>query len=176
MLDVSRKDLIAGVAGSGTMGRGIIQVLAQCGVRVLVYDAKAGAAQAGKDSIAQSLAKLVEKGRVKQKDADATLGRIELVGELKALSPCHLVVEAIIEVLEVKREFFAALEAVVSEDCIIASNTSSLSVTAMAAGLKKPGRVAGYHFFNPVPVMKIVEVVGGVLTEPWVTEALTELA
>ena len=176
MLDVSRKDLIAGVAGSGTMGRGIIQVLAQCGVRVLVYDAKAGAAQAGKDSIAQSLAKLVEKGRVKQKDADATLGRIELVGELKALSACHLVVEAIIEVLEVKREFFAALEAVVSEDCIIASNTSSLSVTAMAAGLKKPGRVAGYHFFNPVPVMKIVEVVGGVLTEPWVTEALTELA
>lgn len=176
MLDVSRKDLIAGVAGSGTMGRGIIQVLAQCGVRVLVYDAKAGAAQAGKDSIAQSLAKLVEKGRVKQKDADATLGRIELVGELKALSPCHLVVEAIIEVLEVKREFFAALEAVVSEDCIIASNTSSLSVTAMAAGLKKPGRVAGYHFFNPVPVMKIVEVVGGVLTEPWVTEALTVLA
>ena len=176
MLDVSRKDLIAGHAGSGTMGRGIIQVLAQCGVRVLVYDAKAGAAQAGKDSIAQSLAKLVEKGRVKQKDADATLGRIELVGELKALSPCHLVVEAIIEVLEVKREFFAALEAVVSEDCIIASNTSSLSVTAMAAGLKKPGRVAGYHFFNPVPVMKIVEVVGGVLTEPWVTEALTELA
>ena len=176
MLDVSRKDLIAGVAGSGTMGRGIIQVLAQCGVRVLVYDAKTGAAQAGKDSIAKSLAKLVEKGRVKQKDADATLGRIELVGELKALSPCHLVVEAIIEVLEVKREFFAALEAVVSEDCIIASNTSSLSVTAMAAGLKKPGRVAGYHFFNPVPVMKIVEVVGGVLTEPWVTEALTELA
>lgn len=176
MLDVSRKDLIAGVAGSGTMGRGIIQVLAQCGVRVLVYDAKAGAAQAGKDSIAQSLAKLVEKGRVKQKDADATLGRIELVGELKALSACHLVVEAIIEVLEVKREFFAALEAVVSEDCIIASNTSSLSVTAMAAGLKKPGRVAGYHFFNPVPVMKIVEVVGGVLTEPWVTEALTVLA
>ena len=176
MLDVSRKDLIAGVAGSGTMGRGIIQVLAQCGVRVLVYDAKTGAAQAGKDSIAQSLAKLVEKGRVKQKDADATLGRIELVGELKALSACHLVVEAIIEVLEVKREFFAALEAVVSEDCIIASNTSSLSVTAMAAGLKKPGRVAGYHFFNPVPVMKIVEVVGGVLTEPWVTEALTELA
>ena len=129
MLDVSRKDLIAGVAGSGTMGRGIIQVLAQCGVRVLVYDAKAGAAQAGKDSIAQSLAKLVEKGRVKQKDADATLGRIELVGELKALSACHLVVEAIIEVLEVKREFFAALEAVVSEDCII-----NFKILRVAAG------------------------------------------
>ena len=176
MLDVSRKDLTAGVAGSGTMGRGIVQVLAQCGVRVLVFDAKPGAAQAGKDAIAQSLARLVEKGRVKQKDADATLGRIEIVGEPKAFAPCHLVVEAIVELLEVKREFFTALEAVVGEDCIIASNTSSLSVTAMAAGLKRPGRVAGYHFFNPVPVMKIVEVVGGVLTEPWVTEALTELA
>ena len=176
MLDVSRKDLLAGVAGSGTMGRGIIQVLAQCGVAVKVYDAKAGAAQAAKDAIAQSLARLAEKGRVKQKDVDAALGRIEIVGELKSLAPCHLVVEAIVELLEVKREFFAALEAVVGDDCIIASNTSSLSVTAMAAGLKKPGRVAGYHFFNPVPVMKIVEVVGGVLTEPWVTEALTELA
>src|SRR5205085_7138805 len=119
MLDVSRKDLIAGVAGSGTMGRGIVQVLAQCGVRVLVFDAKAGAGQAAKESIAGSLAKLVEKGRVKQKDADATLGRIEIVNELKAFAPCHLVVEAIVEVLEVKREFFKALEAVVSEDCII---------------------------------------------------------
>ena len=176
MLDVSRKDLIAGVAGSGTMGRGIIQVFAQCGVRVLVYDAKPGAAQAGKDSIAQSLAKLVEKGRVKQKDADATLGRIEIVDALEAFKPCHLVAEAIVEVLEVKQEFFGKLEAIVNDDCILASNTSSLSVTAMAAKLKKPGRVAGYHFFNPVPVMKIVEVVGGVLTEPWVTEALTELA
>ena len=176
MLDVSRKDLVAGVAGGGTMGRGIIQVLAQCGVRVLVFDAKPGAARAAKESIAGALSKLVEKGRVKQKDADATLGRIEIVGELKALAPCHLVVEAIVEVLEAKREFFTALEGIVGEDCIIASNTSSLSVTAMAAGLKKPGRVAGYHFFNPVPVMKIVEVVGGVMTEPWVTEALTELA
>ncbi len=84
MLDATRKDLIAGVAGSGTMGRGIIQVLAQCGVRVLVFDAKAGAAKAAKESIAQSLGKLVEKGRVKQKDADATLGRIEMVDDLKA--------------------------------------------------------------------------------------------
>ncbi|MSP98352.1 MAG: 3-hydroxyacyl-CoA dehydrogenase [Betaproteobacteria bacterium] len=176
MLDVSRKDLVAGVAGSGTMGRGIIQVLAQCGVGVLAFDAKTGAAQAAKDSIAQSLAKLVEKGRVKQKDADATLGRIEIVGELSALASCHLVAEAIVEVLEVKREFFTALEGIIGADCIIASNTSSLSVTAMAAGLKKPGRVAGFHFFNPVPVMKIVEVVGGVMTEPWVTEALTQLA
>lgn len=176
MLDASRKDLLAGIAGSGTMGRGIVQVLAQCGVRVLVYDAKAGAAEAAKASIAQSLAKLVEKGRVKQKDLDATLGRIEIVDDLKAFAPCHLVVEAILEVLQIKRDFFAQLEGIVSEDCIIASNTSSLSVTAMAAGLKRPGRVAGYHFFNPVPVMKIVEVVGGVMTEPWVTEALTVLA
>lgn len=176
MLDATRKDLIAGVAGSGTMGRGIVQVLAQCGVRVLVYDAKDGAAEAAKSSIAGSLARLVEKGRIKQKEVEATLGRIEIVGGLKAFAPCHLVIEAIVEILQVKRDFFAELEAIVTGDCIIASNTSSLSVTAMAAGLKKPGRVAGYHFFNPVPVMKIVEVVGGVMTEPWVTEALTALA
>ncbi len=176
MLDVSRKDLVAGVAGSGTMGRGIVQVLAQCGVKVLVFDAKPGAADAAKKSIEQSLTKLVEKNRIKQKDAEAAMGRIEIVDGLKAFATCHLVVEAIIEVLDVKKKFFAELEAIVSDDCIIASNTSSLSVTAMAAGLKKPGRVAGYHFFNPVPVMKIVEVVGGVMTEPWVTEALTELA
>src|SRR3954462_15490205 len=124
MLDVSRKDLVAGVAGSGTMGRGIIQVLAQCGVRVLVFDAKAGAAEAARQSIAQSLGKLVEKNRIKQKDADATLSRIEIVGGLEAFKPCHLVVEAIIEVLEVKREFFTALEAIVDDDCILASNTS----------------------------------------------------
>ncbi|MSQ54964.1 MAG: 3-hydroxyacyl-CoA dehydrogenase [Betaproteobacteria bacterium] len=176
MLDIQRKDLLAGVAGSGTMGRGIVQVLAQCGVRVLVFDAQPGAAAKGKSAIAQSLAKLVEKGRATQADADATLGRIEIVDALAAFAPCHLVVEAIIERLDAKQELLRALEAIVSDDCILASNTSSLSVTAMAAACRKPGRVAGYHFFNPVPVMKVVEVVDGVLTEAWVGDALLALA
>jgi 3-hydroxybutyryl-CoA dehydrogenase len=176
MLDIQRSDLVAGVAGSGTMGRGIVQVLAQCGVRTLVYDSNPGAARSAKDAIGKSLAALVQKGRVAQAQADGTLARIEVVDSLAALKPCHVVVEAIVELLAPKQELFKALEAVVSESCILASNTSSLSVTAMAAACAKPGRVAGYHFFNPVPVMKIVEVVDGELTEPWVGDALMALA
>ena len=176
MLDTQRPDLVAGVAGSGTMGRGIVQVLAQCGVRTLVFDAKPGAAQAAKDTIARTLAGLVQKGRVSQADADSTLARIEIVDALAAFKPCHVVVEAIVELLAPKQELFKALEAVVSESCILASNTSSLSVTAMASACARPGRVAGYHFFNPVPLMKIVEVVDGELTEPWVGDALAALA
>jgi len=174
MLDVSRSDFTAAVAGAGTMGRGIAQVLAQSGARTLLYDAQPGAAQRAIDSISQALAKLAEKGRVK--DPQSIARRIEVVPGLQAFAPCHLVVEAIVEDLAAKRILFSELEEIVSESCILASNTSSLSVTAMAAACKRPGRVAGYHFFNPVPVMKIVEVVDGVLTEPWVTDALTALA
>ncbi|HXZ52446.1 MAG TPA: 3-hydroxyacyl-CoA dehydrogenase [Burkholderiales bacterium] len=176
MLDASRSDLVAGVAGAGTMGRGIAQVLAQCGVRTLLYDAQAGAARKGRDAVAQALGKLVEKGRVQRPEAEATLARIELVDSLAAFAPCHVVVEAIVEKLDAKQELFRALEAIVGERCVLASNTSSLSVTAMAAACARPARVAGYHFFNPVPVMKVVEVVDGVLTEPWVGESLAELA
>ena len=174
MLDISRSDFTAAVAGAGTMGRGIAQVLAQSGARTLLYDAQPGAAQRGLDSISQALAKLAEKGRVK--DPQSIVGRIEVVPGMQAFAPCHLVVEAIVEDLAAKRVLLSELEGIVSESCILASNTSSLSVTAMAAACKRPGRVAGYHFFNPVPVMKIVEVVDGVLTEPWVTDALTALA
>jgi 3-hydroxybutyryl-CoA dehydrogenase len=176
MLDVSRSDLTAGVAGSGTMGRGIVQVLAQCGARVRVFDAQAGAAQKAKDAIAKALAGQVAKGRMAQGDMDGTLGRIELADATGAFRDCHLVVEAIVEQLEPKQALFRELEGIVGEACILASNTSSLSVTAMAAACKRPGRVAGYHFFNPVPLMKIVEVVDGELTEPWVGEALAALA
>jgi 3-hydroxybutyryl-CoA dehydrogenase len=176
MLDSQRKDLCAGVVGSGTMGRGIVQVLAQCGARTRVFDANPGAAQAARDSIAKSLAGLVQKGRVAQDAADATLARIEIAEGLEALADCHIVVEAIVEDLEAKRALFRALEGIVGEGCVLASNTSSLSVTAMAAACAKPARVAGYHFFNPVPVMKIVEVVDGALTAPWVGEALAALA
>ena len=174
MLDVSRSDFTAAVAGAGTMGRGIAQVLAQCGVRTLLYDAQPGAAARAVDSIAQALAKQAEKGRVK--DPDSIVRRIEVVAGLQAFAPSHVVIEAIVEDLAAKRALFSGLEAIVGEPCILASNTSSLSVTAMAAACKRPGRVAGYHFFNPVPVMKIVEVVDGVLTEPWVTDALAALA
>jgi 3-hydroxybutyryl-CoA dehydrogenase len=176
MLDPSRSDLLAGVAGSGTMGRGIVQVLAQCGARVRVYDAQAGAAVKAKDAIAKALAGVVAKGRMAQGDADAALARIEIADSTAAFKDCPLVVEAIVEDLAVKQKLLRELEAIVGETCILASNTSSLSVTAMAAACARPGRVAGYHFFNPVPLMKIVEVVDGELTEPWVGEALAGLA
>jgi len=174
MLDVSRSDFTAAVAGAGTMGRGIAQVLAQCGARTLLYDAQPGAAARALESIAQALAKQAEKGRIK--DPDTIVKRIEVVPGLHAFAPCHVVIEAIVEDLAAKRALFSELERIVDERCILASNTSSLSVTAMASACKRPGRVAGYHFFNPVPVMKIVEVVDGVLTEPWATDALTALA
>jgi 3-hydroxybutyryl-CoA dehydrogenase len=176
LLDSNRADLVAGVAGSGTMGRGIAQVLAQSGVRTLVFDAEPGAAQKARDAISQSLKKLVERGKLEAASMQATLGRIEVVASAQAFKPCHVVVEAIVEDLQAKRELFAGLEDIVGSECILASNTSSLSVTAMAAACKRPQRVAGFHFFNPVPVMKIVEVIDGELTERGVTDALSGLA
>ena len=158
------------------MGRGIAQVLAQCGARTLVYDSQPGAAQKAKSAIGQSLGKLAEKGRFTGAEVEKILQRIEVVDALEGLAPSHVVVEAIVEDLGAKRQLFSALEKVVDADCILASNTSSLSVTAMAAACQRPGRVAGYHFFNPVPVMKIVEVVDGTLSDPATGDALTALA
>jgi len=174
MLDISRSDLTAAVAGAGTMGRGIAQVLAQCGARTLLYDAQPGAAAKAKQAIEQALARLAEKKRIA--DPRAVAERIEIVDSIEAFHPAHVVVEAIVEDLGAKRVLFASLERIVGEDTILASNTSSLSVTAMASACARPGRVAGYHFFNPVPVMKIVEVIDGVLTDPQTTQALTALA
>jgi 3-hydroxybutyryl-CoA dehydrogenase len=176
MLDASRADLVAGVAGAGTMGRGIAQVLAQSGARTLLYDAQPGAARKAKESIGQALARLVEKNRLTASQVAASMENLQIVDSLEALRPCHVVVEAIVEDLGAKQELFRSLERIVDEGCILASNTSSLSVTAMAAACRRPQRVAGYHFFNPVPVMKIVEVVDGVLTDRAATEALTGLA
>jgi 3-hydroxybutyryl-CoA dehydrogenase len=176
MVDASRTDLVAGVVGAGTMGRGIAQVLAQCGVRTLVFDAQPGAAQKAKDAVGQALGKLAERGKLDAAAVQKTLGRMEVAGSIDAFAPCHVVIEAIVEELGAKRELFSKLETIVAPGCIVASNTSSLSVTAMAAGCKRPERIAGYHFFNPVPVLKIVEVVDGVRTEPWATDALTALA
>lgn len=176
MLDPSRSDLVAGVAGAGTMGRGIAQVLAQCGARTLLYDAQPDAARKAKNSIGQALERLTEKGRLAAADARSVLERIELADSLQAFARCQVMVEAIVEDLSAKQSLFRAVEDIVAPDCILASNTSSLSVTAMASACRRPQRVAGYHFFNPVPVMKIVEVVDGVLTEPAVGEALALLA
>ena len=174
--DPHAPDLVIGVVGTGTMGRGIAQIAAAGGHRVLVCDAREGAAAEACDFIARMLRRAAEKGTMSAAEAEAGIGRIEIVDGLAALGPCDVVIEAIVEDLDAKQALFAELEGIVSADCILASNTSSLSVTAIAAGCKLPGRVAGYHFFNPVPLLKVVEVVDGLLTEPYVGDTLEAIA
>jgi 3-hydroxybutyryl-CoA dehydrogenase len=174
-LDASRPDLTLAVIGAGVMGRGIAQIAAHGGARVLLYDSRPGAAREAKDEVTKQFARLAEKGRMSAPEAEKASGNLAVIESLGALSPCHVVVEAIAENLDAKRELFRALEAIVPQDCLLASNTSSLSITAIAHACKRPERVGGFHFFNPVPLMKVVEVVDGVLTAPWVGEALIAL-
>jgi len=165
-----------GVVGAGAMGRGIAQIAAQAGLRVRLYDTSAEAIAAARESLRGTWEKLVQKGKMAQADARASLERVESATALSDMAQCQVVIEAIIERLDVKRDLFAALEGVVSDDCILASNTSSLSITAIAAACKRPQRVAGYHFFNPVPLMKVVEVIDGLRSAPEVGDTLAALA
>jgi len=175
-LDVSRPDLSLAVVGTGVMGRGIAQSAAQAGIRVLLYDSRPGAAKEAKDAVSAQLARLLEKGRLDRAAVTRAEANLVIADSLSGLASCPVVIEAVVEDLGAKRVLFAALEAIVPADCLIASNTSSFSITAIAAACKRPERVAGFHFFNPVPLMKVVEVVDGLLTAPWVGEALTALA
>ena len=170
--DANAKNLTIAVIGTGTMGRGIVQVSAQGGMPVIAFDEKPGAAQAAKDFIAKILASSVEKGRTTAEDAAATLARITVAKDLAEVARANVVIEAIVERLDIKQPLFAKLDAMCGPDVILASNTSSLPVTAIAAHCKTPERVAGMHFFNPVPLMKLVEVIGGLKTAAWVTDAL----
>ncbi len=165
-----------GIVGTGAMGRGIAQIAAQAGLAVNLYDANPQAVAAARQYLQDTLARLAEKGKVSQADADAALARVKPCGALEDLASCDMVVEAIVEKLDVKRDLIAKLEAVVRPDAILASNTSSLSITAIAVGAKHPGRIAGYHFFNPVPLMKVVEVIDGLSGNPAVGDALMALS
>ena len=175
MRDFSKDALTVGIAGTGAMGRGIVQVMVQAGCEVLLYDVFDGAAQKAKEYVSGMLVKLAEKGKLTAQQAEAMQGKMQVVSAIDAFKPCDLVVEVIIEDLKAKKEFFAKLESVVSDDCILATNTSSFSVTAIASACKQPARIAGYHFFNPVPLMKVVEVISGARTGPGVCAALTAL-
>jgi 3-hydroxybutyryl-CoA dehydrogenase len=175
-LDVSRSDLSLAMIGTGVMGRGIAQIAVQAGIRVLLHDSRPGAAREAKDAVSAQLRRLEEKGRMSRADLERAQANLVVVESPSALAGCSIVIEAVVEDLKAKRELFATLETIVAQDCLIASNTSSLSITAIAAACKRPDRVAGFHFFNPVPLMKVVEVVDGLLTAPWVGEALTALA
>jgi 3-hydroxybutyryl-CoA dehydrogenase len=160
------------LVGAGTMGAGIAQVAAVAGHPVIVYDAAEGAAARAVAAVRDRVARLVQKGRL---EGPVDL-RLEVAGELGELARAACVIEAVAEDLAVKQALFADLEKVVAPDCVLATNTSSLSPTAIAAGLSHPGRLVGLHFFNPAPVMRLVEVVSGLATDPAVAAAVTRLA
>ncbi|MFE0132877.1 3-hydroxyacyl-CoA dehydrogenase [Streptomyces sp. NPDC059037] len=153
------------VVGTGTMGQGIAQVALLAGHPVRLYDAVPGQAQKAAGAIAARLDRLVEKGRLTADDRAAAGERLAPVESLAGLAGCGLVIEAILEQLDVKQRLFEELEGIVTEDCLLATNTSSLSVTAIAGTLDKPGRFVGLHFFNPAPLLPLVEVVSGFATE-----------
>ncbi|MDR1968255.1 MAG: 3-hydroxyacyl-CoA dehydrogenase [Burkholderiaceae bacterium] len=165
-----------GIVGTGAMGRGIAQIAAQAGSTVLLFDTQPDAAAKARDALGVQWDKLVDKGRLDAALCAVYKTRLQPVAGLSALAGCDLVVEAVLEKLEVKRTLFAELEGIVAEQAVLASNTSSLSVTAIAAVLKHPARFAGYHFFNPVPLMKVVEVIAGLKTGAAVCEALAGYA
>jgi 3-hydroxybutyryl-CoA dehydrogenase len=164
------------VIGAGAMGAGIAQVAAAAGHRVLLQDVREGAAEAAIKGLDAGLARLVERGKMTAQARAALVARITPIATLGEAAGAGLAVEAVKEDLEVKRALFAELEAVMGEEAILATNTSSLSITAIAAGLKRPERLAGLHFFNPAQVMPLVEVVTGLATDPAVAEALLATA
>ncbi|MFG2946740.1 3-hydroxyacyl-CoA dehydrogenase [Streptomyces adustus] len=153
------------VVGTGTMGQGIAQVALVAGHTVRLYDAAPGRALAAAEAIGARLDRLVEKDRLGAADRDAARARLRPAEELADLADCALVVEAVLERLDVKQELMRDLEAVVGDDCLLATNTSSLSVTAIGGALRNPGRFVGLHFFNPAPLLPLVEVVSGFATD-----------
>jgi 3-hydroxybutyryl-CoA dehydrogenase len=155
---------VIGVLGAGQMGSGIAQVAASAGWQVRLADATLESAERAKAKIGNGLKKLVEKGKLAEDVAAATLGRITPVGALEDLATSDLVVEAVTEHLETKLGLFQRLDAAVKPGAILASNTSSISITRIAAATKRPTQVLGMHFFNPVPVMKLVEVIRALQT------------
>jgi len=152
------------VIGAGTMGAGIAQIAATNGHEVCLYDSFDGATETAETKLKKILNRLVEKERITQQENEAILGRINFTKEIKEVSGSGLVIEAIIENLDIKQKVFTEIESLVDEDCIIASNTSSLSIASIASALKKSERVVGIHFFNPAPLMPLVEIIPAVQT------------
>lgn len=164
------------VIGAGSMGAGIAQVAASSGHRVRLFDAQPGAATKALERIAADLAGAVQRGKLDTKQRDATLAALAVVETIDKLEGCGLVIEAIVETLEVKQTVFRELEQLLDERAVLATNTSSISVTAIAQGLHRPQRVIGWHFFNPAPRMKLVEIVRGLETDPALVTALHALS
>ena len=165
-----------GIVGAGAMGRGIAQIAAQAGSQVKLFDIQAAAATQAAESLSAQWGKLVEKSKITQAQATDYQQRIHACSALQDLSDCDLVIEAVVERLDVKQTLLSEIEALVQPTAVLATNTSSLSVTAIAAALKRPAQFAGFHFFNPVPLMKVVEVIAGLKTARAVCDDLANFA
>lgn len=173
--DMSQPFQLVGVVGAGAMGRGIAQMAVQAGCKVKVFDTSTQACEAALQNVQQQWERMAAKGKCTPEQHSQWQSSLTTVTSLSDLAPCDLIVEAIVERLDVKRDVFGQLEAVVSNTAVLATNTSSLSVTAIAAGLKHPERMAGYHFFNPVPLMRLAEIIPGIKTAPDVCQRLDAL-
>ena len=165
-----------GVVGAGQMGNGIAHVAAQAGMHVVMHDIEDTFVQRGLGTIDKNLQRGVDKGRMTAEDKQAALGRIQGTTRFEDLSACDFVVEAVVEDFDVKAKLFAELDRVCKAGIILATNTSSISITRIAACTERPERVIGMHFMNPVPVMKLVEVIRGLATSDGTTREVTELA
>ena len=165
-----------GIVGAGAMGRGIAQIAAKAGSTVVLWDTDPHAVQAAVTSLRTQWQTLADKGRIDADDVDTFASRIRPATTLQDLSACPLVIEAVVERMDVKTQLLQTLESCLAPTAVLASNTSSLSITALAAGLQRPAQLAGFHFFNPVPLMKVVEVIPGLKTTPQVVHALQQYA
>lgn len=165
-----------GVVGAGTMGRGIAQVCATSGLNVTLVDINEDLLQQAIDGIAQSMERLVRRDRLAEADMQAALGRIQTSTSLESVANAEIVIEAATENTEIKLGLFAQLGEICAPGTILASNTSSISLTVIAAASGRPGQVIGMHFFNPVPVMRLIEIIRALQTEDWVYDATAELA
>lgn len=171
---MSNKSII-GVLGAGSMGSGIAQVAATAGHKVILLDANQTVLEKAKANLNSGLNKLAEKGKISKEEADAIFGRITFAKGSKEFESCSLVIEAVIENLDVKQSVFKELEGIVSADCILATNTSSISIVSIAAACNKPGRFIGIHFFNPATLMPLVEIIPGLTTDEKVTKQAESL-
>ncbi len=169
------KDSIIGVVGSGAMGSGIAQVAAMSGHTVYLYDNNAASLQKAKQSLANTFSKLVEKQKITQQKSDEVTSLISFTESIENLKSCNVIIEAIVENLDIKKQVFSQLEKITAGNCVLATNTSSLSVTSIAAACTNSTQVLGIHFFNPAPLMPLVEIIPGIATDTNITEAAKKL-
>jgi 3-hydroxybutyryl-CoA dehydrogenase len=173
---IMKPDAVVGVIGSGTMGHGIAHVAARSGFRVVLVDLEESLLRKAMETVASELQRAVDKGKMQAAERDAALGRIRTSTSITSLNEAAIAIEAIVELLEAKRDLFARLDGVCRPEAILATNTSSISITRIAAATKRPGSVIGMHFMNPVPVMELVEVIRGQLTGDATVAETTALA